>query len=289
MHMIFMNMRQKISAVLAGFLLCVVTIAMTSCAAFTKKQQAGAVVEVNGHYLYRSTLDALTVGLSSEDSLRVAQQYITQWAKDALLFDKAKSHTTPEMEELVEDYRRTLYMHAYEEYLVDRKMSKTISDSMALQIYTQMPDRFVLNESIVKGLMVVVPNDAPTIAKLRKWLEKESLDNIEKYAYQNANGYELFTDRWLTTTDIITHMPIERADLETKLKSNNQIEVTDSLKTYLLQVNEKHLRGEQMPLEYARPQIEKIVLSARQVEFLQKERERLYNEAIQSGRIKFYE
>lgn len=289
MHMIFMNMRQKISAVLAGFLLCVVTITMTSCAAFTKKQQAGAVVEVNGHYLYRSTLDALTVGLSSEDSLRVAQQYITQWAKDALLFDKAKSHTTPEMEELVEDYRRTLYMHAYEEYLVDRKMSKTISDSMALQIYAQMPDRFVLNESIVKGLMVVVPNDAPTIAKLRKWLEKESLDNIEKYAYQNANGYELFTDRWLTTTDIMTHMPIERADLETKLKSNNQIEVTDSLKTYLLQVNEKHLRGEQMPLEYARPQIEKIVLSARQVEFLQKERERLYNEAIQSGRIKFYE
>ena len=289
MHMIFMNMRQKISAILAGFLLCVVTIAMTSCAAFTKKQQAGAVVEVNGHYLYRSTLDALTVGLSSEDSLRVAQQYITQWAKDALLFDKAKSHTTPEMEELVEDYRRTLYVHAYEEYLVERKMSKTISDSMALQIYTQMPDRFVLNESIVKGLMVVVPNDAPTIAKLRKWLEKESLDNIEKYAYQNANEYELFTDRWLTTTDIMTHMPIERADLETKLKSNNQIEVTDSLKTYLLQVNEKHLRGEQMPLEYARPQIEKIVLSARQVEFLQKERERLYNEAIQSGRIKFYE
>ena len=289
MHMIFMNMRQKISAVLAGFLLCVVTITMTGCAAFTKKQQAGAVVEVNGHYLYRSTLDALTVGLSSEDSLRVAQQYITQWAKDALLFDKAKSHTTPEMEELVEDYRRTLYVHAYEEYLVERKMSKTISDSMALQIYAQMPDRFVLNESIVKGLMVVVPNDAPTIAKLRKWLEKESLDNIEKYAYQNANGYELFTDRWLTTTDIMTHMPIERADLETKLKSNNQIEVTDSLKTYLLQVNEKHLRGEQMPLEYARPQIEKIVLSARQVEFLQKERERLYNEAIQSGRIKFYE
>ena len=289
MHMIFMNMRQKISAVLAGFLLCVVTITMTGCAAFTKKQQAGAVVEVNGHYLYRSTLDALTVGLSSEDSLRVAQQYITQWAKDALLFDKAKSHTTPEMEELVEDYRRTLYVHAYEEYLVERKMSKTISDSMALQIYTQMPDRFMLNESIVKGLMVVVPNDAPTIAKLRKWLEKESLDNIEKYAYQNANGYELFTDRWLTTTDIMTHMPIERADLETKLKSNNQIEVTDSLKTYLLQVNEKHLRGEQMPLEYARPQIEKIVLSARQVEFLQKERERLYNEAIQSGRIKFYE
>ena len=60
-------------------------------------------------------------------------------------------------------------------------------------------------------------------------------------------------------------------------------------KTYLLQVTDKKLRGEQMPIDYARPRIEKIVLSTRQVEFLQKERERLYNEAIQKGTIKFYE
>ena len=47
-------------------------------------------------------------------------------------------------------------------------------------------------------------------------------------------------------------------------------------------------RGEQMPMDYARPEIEKIVLSKRQVEFLQKERERMYNEAIQSGKVVFY-
>jgi len=44
-----------------------------------------------------------------------------------------------------------------------------------------------------------------------------------------------------------------------------------------------------MPMEYARPQIEKIVLNARQVDFLNKERERLYNEAMQNQKIKFYE
>jgi len=83
-------------------------------------------------------------------------------------------------------------------------------------------------------------------------------------------------------------MPAERADLESALKNKNQIEVTDSLKTYILQVTEKHLRGEQMPVEYARPEIEKIVLNARQVEFLNKERERLYNEAIQEKKILFF-
>ena len=42
-------------------------------------------------------------------------------------------------------------------------------------------------------------------------------------------------------------------------------------------------------IELPRPEIEKIVLNARQVEFLQKERERLYNEAIQEKKIQFYE
>jgi hypothetical protein len=114
------------------------------------------------------------------------------------------------------------------------------------------------------------------------------LDNIEKYAYQNANGYELFTDRWMTTTEMMQHMPIERADLENKLKTKNQIELTDSTTTYLLQITDKHMCGEQMPMDYARPEIEKIVLSERQVEFLQKERERLYNEAIQKKKVIFY-
>ena len=262
---------------------------MGSCTALEKKQQAGAAVEVNGQYLYRSTLDSLTVGLSPEDSLRVVQQYISQWAKDILVYDKAKARTKSELEQLVEDYRRSLYVHAYEEYLVDRRMPKAVPDSTVQQVYDRMPERFLLDESIMKGIFVVVPNDARDIAKLKGWLTKEKLDEIEKYAYQNASGYELFTDKWLTTTDLLAHVPAERAEIEAQLKNKNQVEVTDSLKTYLIQVTEKHLRGERMPLEYARPEIEKIVLSERQVDFLNKEREKLYNEAIQDQKIKFYE
>lgn len=277
-------MRNKpiIYLALASFLLC-------GCQALEKKQQSGAAVEVNGHYLYRSTLDSLTLGLNSEDSMRVTQQYISQWAKDILLYDNAKAQANSEIERLVEDYRRALYVHAYEEYLVERHMSKTVLDTTVAQIYAQMSDRFILDESIIHGILVVVPNDAPNIAKLRGWMSKKEMDNIEKYAYQNASGYELFDDKWLTTTDLLNHMPIERSDIENKLKSKDQVEMSDSLYTYILQVTDKYLRGSAMPIEYARPQIEKMVLHERQVDFLQKEREKLYNEAIQEQKIKFYE
>lgn len=289
-----MNMRRTgyIAIFLASFLL-------VGCAAYEKKNRSGAAVELNGHYIYRSTLDSLTLGLSSEDSMRVAQQYISQWAKDVLIYEKAQVRKQPEIESMVDNYRKSLYVQAYEANLIDKRMSKTIMDTTIVQIYEQMPDRFRLDESIIKGLLVVVPNDAPNIDKLKKALsevkveqadstQNETMDFIEKYAYQNASGYELFTDKWLTTTEMVRRIPMEHAELETRLKTKNRVEVSDSLRTYMLEVTDKRLRGEQMPLDYARPEIEQVVLGARQVEFLQKERERLYNEAIQEKKIVFF-
>ena len=287
--------RVRVYGMLAVLACCLLGgLVLDGCTALMeKKQQAGAAVEVNGHYLYQSTLDSLTLGLSNEDSLRVTQQFISQWAKDMLMYDKGMENgkvkgERSEIERMVEEYRQALYVHSYERYLVEKRMSKTVLDSTIVQLYEQMPDRFLLDESIVRGMLVVVPREAKDLGKLRNWMSKNELDHIEKYVYQNASGYELFTEKWLSATDILGQVPMERADLETRLKTKNQIEVADSLKTYLLQVTDKHLKGERMPLEIARPEIEQIVLSARQVEFLNKEREKLYNEAIQKGEIKYY-
>ena len=299
-------MKNKRNIVGAGIVLSVLMTLLCGCQALEKKQQVGAVAELNGHYLYRSTLDSLTLGLNSEDSLRVVQLFIRQWAQDILLYDNSTARTHREIEQMVSEYRRTLYAQAYEDRLVERRMPKSIPDSAVQAIYDRMPDRFILDESIVKGVLLVVPNDAPNLSKLKQWLlkigterqerkEKKNskatnvLDDIEKYVYQNASGYELFTDQWTTVTALTRQMPVERADLETKLKYGNRIEISDSTQTFILQVTEKHMRGEKMPVEYARPQIEKIILNARRVEFLRKERERLYNDAVQEKKITFFD
>ena len=290
-------MRKKpiICLVLAGFL-------SSGCHLFDKKQQAGAMVEVHGQYLYRSTLDSLTAGMNADDSMRVAQQYISQWAKDVLIYDAVNHNQTSispeELERMVEEYRRTVYALAYEEWLVENKMSRTVQDTTVVQLYAEMADRFKLEESVVKGALVVLPNDAPNQDKLRGWLtdirisdsdelNSEALDEIEKYAYL-SNGYELFLDRWLTVSDLMSKMPVEREVLETQLKTKNQIEVSDSLQTYIVQITDKQLRGTPTPIEYARGEIERIILNERKGEFLQAERARIYEEAVQKGEVKFY-
>ena len=63
---------------------------LSGCQWFEQKRMTGVAVALNGQYLYQSTLDSLSFGLLSEDSARVVEQYVKQWAKDILVYDKAK-------------------------------------------------------------------------------------------------------------------------------------------------------------------------------------------------------
>ena len=265
---------------------------LSGCQWFEQKRMTGVAVALNGQYLYQSTLDSLSFGLLSEDSARVVEQYVKQWAKDILEYERAKGAADKSIEALVEDYRRSLYVHAYEQELVERRMPKQVADSVVEQIYAAHPEKFELRESIAKGVLIVVPNGAPNMKKLRGWLtdlSEENLENIEKFAYNYAVGYELFTDQWRTAQQLLLTMPFEQDELDRLLRSKQQIELQDSLSTYILQVTDKRMAGEPMPIEYARPEIEKAVLSQRRVLFLQKERERLYEDAIKYNKIVFFE
>ena len=265
---------------------------LSGCQWFEQKRMTGVAVALNGQYLYQSTLDSLSFGLLSEDSARVVEQYVKQWAKDILEYERAKGAADKAIEALVEDYRRSLYVHAYEQELVERRMPKQVADSVVELIYAAHPEKFELRESLAKGVLIVVPNGAPNMKKLRGWLtdlNEENLENIEKFAYNYAIGYELFTDQWRTAQQLLMSMPFERDELNRLLRSKQQIELQDSLSTYILQVTDKRMAGEPMPIEYARPEIEKAVLSQRRVQFLQEERERLYEDAIKYNKIVFFE
>ena len=301
---------------------------LCGCDVLERKHQAGVAVELNGHFLYQSTLDSLTMGMDSTERAIIIAQYIQQWAEDMLVSDGARSQRNDAIEKMVEDYRNTLYVQAYAQRLISKRMPKTVSDSTIEALYNQLGDRLQLKESIAKGIVVVVPTEAPGLDDLRDWLHiangekpekpkakndnrrskgkgkrntqpvvelseeelrSEALDKIEKYAYQNASGYELFTEEWKTASELQLLLPFERNELDELMKKNSQIEITDSLNTYLLQVTDKHLQGELMPIDYARPQLEEYILSTRQTEFLREERSRLYKEAIEKGKVKFYE
>lgn len=266
---------------------------LVGCDRLDIKRLQGVVAECNGESLLATEIEALTLGLSSEDSAQVAEQYVHQWAINLLMKDVIRGNQNKEIERLVAEYRRSLYQHEWEQHLVARRMSQHVEDSVVLAYYEANKHHFVLRETILRGVLLVVPNGAPSMDQLKRYIvepqDEEHIEWVEKYAYQYASGYELFLDEWKTANQILLRMPFEEDNLQKQLKQQRQITMQDSLNSYILQVVDVYVKGEQMPIDYARKEIEKIILSQRQVDFIESEREKLYNNAIQSGKLKRYE
>lgn len=280
----FMN---KVLILLSVFTLLV------GCGRFDRQRSKGVVVECNGERLTTTDLEVLTLGLSSVDSARVAEQYIRQWAIHVLMQDAIRQRGSKDIERLVADYRRSLYQHEWEHHLVAQKMPQYVEDSVVQSYYLLHKSHYVLAETILRGVLLVVPHGAPNMEELKRIIthpeEEENIEWLEKYAYQYASGYELFLDDWKSVSQVLLYMPSDDAYVHKQLSQKKQIVVQDSVNSYILQVTDIHARGEQMPLEYARDEIEETILSQRQVAFIQAEREALYEKAVQHGKLKRYE
>ena len=279
-------MRKGIVVILCVVLFC-------GCAKFEQKRLSGVAVEYNGATVTYADLDALTYGLSSEDSARVADSYIQQWATSLIVYDRSKEIKSREIDDMVENYRRSLCQHEWERKQVAQKMPMLIEDSLVLEFYEQNKQHFILDRAILRGLLLIMPVGAPNLEKLKDMVEvpheEENIEWVEKYAYQYAVGYELFLDDWKTVEQIAVYMPYSQDELSKQIKQKKQILAQDSLNVYLLQVTDFCGKGEYKPLEYVQDEIKELILSQRQVEFIRLLREDLYEKAVQQGKLKRYE
>jgi len=279
-------MRKGIVVILCVVLFC-------GCAKFEQKRLSGVAVEYNGATVTYADLDALTYGLSSEDSARVADSYIQQWATSLIVYDRSKEIKSREIDEMVENYRRSLCQHEWECKQIAQKMPMLIEDSLVLEFYEQNKQHFILDRAILRGLLLIMPVGAPNLEKLKDMVEvpheEENIEWVEKYAYQYAVGYELFLDDWKTVEQIAVYMPYSQDELSKQIKQKKQILAQDSLNVYLLQVTDFCGKGEYKPLEYVQDEIKELILSQRQVEFIRLLREDLYEKAVQQGKLKRYE
>lgn len=251
------------------------------------------LVKVGDHILTRAELnEALPRGLSVVDSATFADNFVKQWAEDILLYDVA-AENLPDMvriERMVEQYRRDLVIFEYQKQLMNEKLSREIPESEVKAYYEADPGRFKLKSGIIKGLFLKVPYNSPRINQLKKWYKSgkpEAVENIEKYGLQNAVIYEYFYDRWVPFKEVMNNIPYEISDETAFLRTHHNIEYQDSSYLYLLNISDVLTEGSEMPFDFARKQIEEILLNHRKNEFIRNTQRELYNEAFKKGEIEF--
>lgn len=261
-----------------------------SCSQAEKDDEREALLEVEGKFLYRDQVDAIIPpNVSESDSTQIADAFIRKWATDVLLYENAKRNVDDKasIDALLEDYRKALTIHQYQQKLIQQRLPKEVSEEDVRAFYEQYSEQFVLREQYLKGLLLVVPVGAPDLNNVRSWVRSgnaKAVENIEKYSMKNALSYTYFFDQWMSYNELQKKMPVQPHELT----GVRFIELSDSLRHYLLNIKELRKAGETEPYEIAQPRISEIILNKLKSEFVSGFEKELYNDAVNNGTITFF-
>lgn len=278
-----------------AFLFFILLILLCSCKKTQTSDEQDVLAAVEDRILKRSdVIRMLPRGISSTDSLLMAESIIKKWIKDALVYDVALQNLGDEKAEinkLVDDYRNSLVRYRYQDRLLKEKLTADLRESDKLNFYEENQDKFVLDKSLIKGLFLKIPLDAPGLNEVKSWYKQtneDALEKIEKYSVQNAALYDYFYDRWVDFDEIMDNIPIHVSDVNAFLKANKTVEVNDDNYCYLLNISDYLSSGSIAPYDYANPQIVEMLINQRKMEFLRKFEDELYNDAIRNGKARVY-
>ena len=253
------------------------------------------VVEVGDKSLTRKELyDLIPDNIPKDDSTVFAQDYLNRWIRSELMLRKAELNLTPEEKDvtkLLEEYRRSLLVHQYQQKMLLQKYSPLITSSEIKEYYNKMIDNFILNENIVKSIFIIVPRTAPNLRDLRKWYRSdapEHLVEMESYCYQNAKKYDISLEKWKPFSEINLMLPRQISRPDRFLRYNHYYETSDSLNYYYINIKDFSLAGETAPIEYVEDRIKAILLNKKRLDFINKLESDLYDEGLKQKIIKFY-
>ncbi len=286
-------MNRKYSIV--GLTAIVLMVLASACSNSGESVDEEPLVRINEKILTKGMVySAIPNSLSQDDSTIFAQDYINRWIRSELLISKAELNLTPkekDVAQLLEEYRRSLLIHQYQQKLLEQKYSPLITGTEIKNYYTDMEDNFKLSQPILKGVFVIVPKSAPNINDLKELYrsdDSEDLVKLEAYCFQNAKKYEVFLDHWLVFDDINKWLPEPIDRTERFVKNNSYYHTTDSLYQYFLSVKEYKLSSEVAPLEFVEGKIKAILLNKKRLEFIKQLENDLYEEALKNKSITFF-
>ena len=249
------------------------------------------LVEVDGNFLYKEDLmSVLPVGLSKDDSILFAEHYIRSWAEEILLYEKAVNNIPDnvDVDKLVENYRKALIMHTYQQELINQKLTNDISEQEITDYYGQNKELFKLENPLIKGLFIKVPLTAPQLNNVRRWYKsdkQDAIESLEKYSLQNAVKYEYFYDKWVSVTDVLDMIPLKVEAPEEYVNKHRQIELKDTAFCYFLNVSDYRGVGEEKPYEFARPEVKDLLVNQKRVDFMERVKNDLYQQAVSKKKI----
>lgn len=274
-----------------GYILLLLIVA--SCN--TGNDRAELIAEIAGRQLtWKELTEVIPDNSSAEDSAALADHYIQDWVTKQLIISKAEAGLPEELqsfEEMIENYRSSLLIYAFEQEWVRQKLDTIVSDQEIEAYYNENEKNFQLKDYILKVKFTALAADSKNINQVKKLFNStkpEDLVKWEQLCVDIGASYFFNEEDWMKWDEFIKQAPLEVYDIEGFLKKKKTVEFEKDNNLYLISVVDYQLTGSKSPLSFERDKIRSMIINKRKLALLDTMRKDLYAKAQQDGEIKLY-
>ncbi len=274
-----------------------VTTFLLSCSYLQPKEHEGALARVGERFLYEKDLANLGIqNLSAEDSTTMVQAYIESWVRKESLRQHALENLSEaqlaEVNQKVEDYQQSLFMHVYENQLTSKQLDTLITEPEIEAYYQAHQNDFALEEPIIRYILLKRDQDFKNQAEIASWLKQyqqaNNDSNLVEYCSYNTINCFLDTQKWVKESELVE--TIQRDTGTTEAINTNPgrlIALHRANYYYLYQIFERIDQGV-APLDYVEEKIRKTIIRNREKDFVENLRNQIYNRAKEQNEIEIY-
>ena len=273
-------------------LFILITILLSSCNELTSTKNDKLVSRVGENYLYESEIPDFSF---YEDSLIRKKVFIDSWARENILFDLSlvnlDQKSIIKLDELIERYKRDLYINSYKDILVNSIIDSIIRDDEIDEYYDKNLNKFKLNEDLIKFRFVKIPLDNINMNKIRNGLIRfSSFDKnlIDSLSFQLAS-YNLNDSLWITKRDFFNQVDFINYENEKKyVKKGQLISKRDSMYVNLLFIDDILKANSTAPRSYLSDRIKSTIYNNRKILLIMELNKEIINDAIKSKKYELY-
>ena len=266
--------------------LILITILLSSCNELTSIKNDKLVSRVGENYLYESEIPDFSL---YEDSLIRKKVFIDSWARENILFDLSLVNLDQKsiinLDELIERYKRDLYINSYKDILINSMVDSIISDSEIDEYYDENLNKFKLNEDLIKFRFVKIPLDNINLNKIRNGLIRYSsfdMELIDSLSFQLAS-YNLNDSLWITKRDFFNQVDFVNYENQKKyVKKGQLISKRDSMYVNLLFIDDILQANSVAPRSYLTDRIKSTIYNNRKILLIKKLNKEIINDNIKS-------
>lgn len=266
-----------------------------SCQWTDRLLKGDAVARAGGRVLYRGELEAVIPdGVSAEDSVALAENYIRRWATRSLMLEQADRQLTKEEKDVsreLDDYRTSLLVFRYEQRYLAQRLDTAVDVAEREAYYRKNAGHFSATSSIVKGRFIRLHRNSPNLERIRagyRTMDPDAVERLEELCYNSALVYTDFGNAWTDLSRIAGEMGAVLSDCEEALNRRDWMEFESMGYVSLLFVYDRVPPGERQPFDYCSDRIAEILVSRRRDSLIHNLERDLLQEAAENNELTIY-